>query len=186
MKNIFDEKIKNNPVIAAVKSIENLQSALDSDCNVIFLLCGSISTLKSTIEAVKNKGKMIFVHVDLIDGLGRDAAAIKYLHNEFSPNGIISTKNLLLKAAAKEGMLTIQRFFILDSISLLQCLRQSAESKPTAIEIMPGIMPEIINEISKQIPVPVIVGGLIKSKAEIDNALKNGAHGVSVSKSELW
>jgi glycerol uptake operon antiterminator len=51
---------------------------------------------------------------------------------------------------------------------------------------MPGIMPKITKKMSEELEVPVIVGGLISDKDEIDNALKSGALGVSTSAKELW
>ena len=186
MEKQFEKMLKINPVIAAVKKKEALEKAVKSDCRIVFLLGGTISSLGEMIESVRSSGKMVFIHVDLIDGLGRDAAAIKYLGETFKPDGIISTKNQLLRAAKKEGLLTIQRFFLLDSISLQQCLKISAESDPTAIEIMPGVMPEIIREISEQIHLPVIVGGLVRKKTDIENALQNGALGVSATEAKLW
>lgn len=186
MQYLFNQKLSINPVIAAVKSSENLDSAVKSDCEIVFLLCGTISSLDTVIKTVQNAGKMIFVHIDLIEGLGRDAAAIRYLKEMFHPDGIISTKTQLLKAAAKEGMLTIQRFFILDSISLKQCVKLSAEENTNAVEIMPGIMPGIIKEVSSVLKVPVIVGGLISEEDDIKRAIENGALGISSSKTELW
>ena len=57
---------------------------------------------------------------------------------------------------------------------------------PDAIEIMPGIMPKITKKMSDELDVPVIVGGLISEKSEVENALKSGALGVSTSAKELW
>ena len=38
----FADSLAGNPIIAAVKEPEGLDRALDSDCGVIFLLCGDI------------------------------------------------------------------------------------------------------------------------------------------------
>ena len=50
MKEIFAEKMKNNPIIAGVKDEKNLEDALNSDCEIIFLLCGSIFNLKDIVK----------------------------------------------------------------------------------------------------------------------------------------
>ena len=60
------------------------------------------------------------------------------------------------------------------------------ENKPTAIEILPGLMPKIIKKINKAVKVPIITGGLIEDKEDIINALGNGAMGISTTKKELW
>ena len=96
------------------------------------------------------------------------------------------TKNNQLKAAKELGMLTVQRLFIIDSLSIQTTVKTSALIKPDAIEIMPGIMPKITKKLSEVIEVPVIVGGLISEKEDIEKALESGALGVSTSCRELW
>ena len=76
MKETFVKKLKANPVIAAVKDLDNLDRALDSDCEIVFLLSGNIFNLEQLVQKVKSRGKMIFIHVDLIDGFSRDATAL--------------------------------------------------------------------------------------------------------------
>ncbi len=115
MKELFRQKLRENPVIAAVKNVDHVDAALESDCTVIFLLCGNIFNLKEIVQKAKAKGKLIFLHVDLIDGFSRDAVALRYIAEEIKPDGIISTKNNQLKVAKELGLLTVQRLFIIDS-----------------------------------------------------------------------
>ena len=186
MKETFTEKLKTNPVIAAIKDTEKLDDALNSECEVIFLLCGNIFNLKSIVEKAKKKGKIIFIHVDLIDGFSRDATALSYIYEEIRPDGIISTKNSQNKTAKQLGLLTVQRLFIIDSLSIDTTVKASVSINPDAIEIMPGIMPRITRKLSSQLDVPVIAGGLISEKDDIKNALESGAKGVSTSDTSLW
>ena len=186
MKQKFIEYMKDSPVIAAVKDESRLESAVNSDCKIIFILCGSIFNLKKMVDAVKEKGKMVFIHIDLIDGFSKDATALNYIHQEIKPDGIISTKNSQLKTAKQLGLLTVQRLFIIDSLSIDTTVKASMSINPDAVEIMPGIMPRITKKLSDQLSVPVIVGGLISEKEDIDNAVKSGAKGVSSSDCNLW
>lgn len=186
MKQLFLEKMRNNPVIATVKSLDKLDLALDSECEVVFLLCGDIFNLKNIVEKAKEKNKMIFIHVDLIDGFSRDATALKYIHEEIKPDGIISTKNSQLKCAKQLGLLTVQRLFIIDSLSIDTTVKASASIDPDAVEIMPGIMPRITKKLCTQLDVPIIVGGLISEKEDVINAIESGAKGVSTSEAQLW
>lgn len=50
---------------------------------------------------------------------------------------------------------------------------------PDFVEILPGILPRIITEISTQTPVPIIAGGLLRDKADVIAA-------VSTSAPSLW
>ncbi len=186
MRSLFAEKMKKNPIIAAVKDLNNLDAALKSDCNIIFLLCGSIFNVKDAVEKAKSMGKMIFIHVDLLDGFSKDAVALKYISEEIKPDGIVSTKNSQLKAAKNLGLLTVQRIFIIDSLSIDTAVKTSQVIDPDAIEIMPGIMPKITKQLSSALSVPVIVGGLISEDVEVENAIKSGALGVSTSSKLLW
>ena len=178
--------MEKNPVIAAVKKTEKIDEAAKSDCTVVFILCGDIFNLKEMVDKAKAKGKLVFIHVDLIDGFAKDATALKYIAEKISPDGIISTKNGQLKAAKQLGLLTVQRLFIIDSMSIETTVRASASIEPDAVEIMPGIMPRITKRLSGELSVPVIVGGLISEKEDIENAIKNGAKGVSTSDNNLW
>lgn len=186
MKNIFVNSLQNSPVIAGVKDVADLDKALDSDCKVIFLLCGNIFNLKECVSKAKKRNKIIFIHVDLVEGFSRDGVALRYISSEIKPDGIISTKNNLLKSAKSLGMLTVQRIFIIDSLSIDTAIKASQMINPDAIEIMPGIMPRITEQISSSLDVPVIVGGLVSYEYEISKALEGGAKGVSTSSKELW
>ncbi len=186
MKNIFIETMKSKPIIAAVKDLSNLDAALDSDCSVVFLLCGSIFNIKDAVIKAKAKGKIIFIHVDLLDGFSKDVVALRYISEEVKPDGIISTKNSQLKAAKSLGLLTVQRIFIIDSLSIDTAVKASQMIEPDAIEILPGIMPRITKQLSNTLEVPVIVGGLVSETTEVENAIKNGALGVSTSSKLIW
>lgn len=186
MKEIFSSKMKNNPIIAGVKDMSNLDDALKSDCEIIFLLCGTIFDLKETVNKARKVGKLIFIHVDLLDGFSKDATALKYISSEIRPDGIISTKNNLLKVAKSLGLLTVQRVFIIDSLSIETAVKASQMINPDAIEIMPGIMPRIIKKLSNNLEVPVIVGGLVSEESDVKIALECGALGVSTSSKEIW
>ncbi len=186
MKQLFADKMKSNPIIAGVKDIAKLDDALSSECEIIFLLCGTIFDLKETVSKARQADKLIFIHVDLLDGFSKDATALKYISSEIRPDGIISTKNNLLKLAKSLGLLTVQRVFIIDSLSIDTAVKASQRINPDAIEIMPGIMPRIINKLSSSLDVPVIVGGLVSEKEDVTVALENGALGVSTSSKEIW
>lgn len=102
------------------------------------------------------------------------------------PDGIISTKSSHIKLAKEKGMFTIQRFFLIDNKSYDMTIKSVKSTKPDMIEVMPGVMPQIISRITKEISTPVIAGGLISTKQDIMDILKAGALGTSTGKKELW
>jgi len=186
MNNLLEQKLRAHPVIAAVKDTAHVDAALASDCEVLFLLCGSIFNLKEIVRRAKDADKLIFLHVDLIDGFSRDAVALRYIAEEIRPDGVISTKNSQLKAAKELGLLTVQRLFIIDSMSIRTTVKAAGLIHPDTVEILPGIMPRITKQLARQLDMPLIAGGLINEADDIKKALEAGAHGVSTSNPALW
>lgn len=91
-----------------------------------------------------------------------------------------------IRRARHRGLLTVQRAFILDSLSLTSLSGQLEQGKPDFVEILPGIMPRVIAEISARTQVPVIAGGLLRDKADVMAAMRAGAAAVSTSAPSLW
>lgn len=176
----------DNPIIAAVNSIEKVQRAINSPCEVIFLLTGNIFNLKDIVQRVKDNNMSIYVHLDLLEGFSKDVIALKYINENMKPDGIITTKSNLIKLSKDMGLFTIQRLFIIDSISLETGIKSVITTKPHAIEILPGIIPRITSEIHNSTRIPIITGGLIKKKQDVINSLNAGAVGISTSNEEIW
>lgn len=179
-------KIEINPIIAAIRRSEDIEYALSLSNTTIFLLKEDIFTLERNVQRIKDRGKSVFVHMELLEGLGKDNRAIDYLAEVVKPSGIITTRTSHVRYAKEKGILTIQRFFLVDSQSYAMAKKSISLAKPDMIEIMPAIIPRVINEFSRNIKPPIIAGGLISSKDDIIKVLKAGALGVSTSKRELW
>ena len=64
----FVQALQDSPIIAALKNDEGLEQALESDCAIVFFLYGSILNIDQLVARVKQRGKMAFVHADLIEG----------------------------------------------------------------------------------------------------------------------
>lgn len=174
------------PVIAAVKDEAGLAAALKSECEVIFLLFGSVVNIPDLVERVREAGKLAIVHIDLLDGLSQREVAVDGLTRMCAPDGIISTRPALIRRARHLSLLTVQRAFILDSLSLDNLPAQLNVGKPDFIEILPGIMPRVISELAQKTRTPIIAGGLVKYKDEVMAAIRAGAVAVSTSSRTVW
>lgn len=184
---IKDREIFNeNPVIAAISDLKNFQKALKSPCKIIIMLTGSIFNLKAYVRKAQEYDKVVFIHFDLMDGLTKDATGLRVVKECIGPYGIISTRSSIIKRAKEAGFVTIQRLFLLDSISYQKGIQDIKGTKPDAIEIMPGIIPKMTKEITEATHIPVIAGGLIKEKEEVIDNLKAGAICISTGKEEIW
>ena len=80
----------------------------------------------------------------MIEGFGKDEAAVRYIANNIKPDGIITTKASLVKAATSVGLSSIFRVFMLDSQSIKTAISNIERCKATNVEILPGLIPELI------------------------------------------
>ena len=81
---------ETEPIIAAVKTEEQLMRALTSECNIIFFLFGNICNIPKLVESVKERGKHAFVHLDLINGLASKEIAAYYIRSFTRADGVLS------------------------------------------------------------------------------------------------
>lgn len=179
--------LQNRPIIAAFRDIETLNIQALNHTDVLFILGGTIFDLPSIVEQTKRHKKLVFIDIDLIKGVGKDAPGIRFLAQESQVDGIITTRSNLIQSAQKEGLVSIQRIFVLDSGSLSGGLSVIERSKPDAVEVLPGlILPAIIKKIREKTSIPVIAGGLITRQEEVREILDAGAIGISTSSSRLF
>jgi glycerol uptake operon antiterminator len=182
--NIID--MVESQVIATIKNEESIDLAIKSQSNIAFLLTGDLTTCSQYTSRLKAAGMHVFIHLDFIDGLANTKSAVQYIASEWKPTGIISTKSSLIKFAKDEGLMTIQRIFLIDRAAVNKGIEMSRSCKPDAIEVLPGIMPKIIEQLSQEVNLPLIVGGLITEKHEIMTALESGALAVSTGNPTMW
>ncbi|MGB9810000.1 MAG: glycerol-3-phosphate responsive antiterminator, partial [Caldanaerobacter sp.] len=96
MKKKIIDAIADFPIIAAVREIKDVKEAISSNAQVIFLLTGDIMNICELVDSIKKSNKVVFVHFDLIEGLGKDTKAVEYIAEKIKPDGIISTRNNIL------------------------------------------------------------------------------------------
>lgn len=175
----------NYPIIAAVRSDDDFEASLKYDIQTVFLLNSSILTIDSVLKRGHEKGKLIYVHMDFVQGISNDAQGVKYLATK-GIDGIISTRANIIGAAHDCGIDSVQRFFMIDSRSEETALETLKNSRAAMVEIMPGIAYKSIEKIKRNVRIPIIAGGLIEHKDEVFKALSAGASAISTGKRELW
>ena len=156
MHSEFMEALESSPVIAAVKDDDGLKKCLETDSSIVFILYGDICNIPQIVETVKSAGKIAMVHVDLIHGLSPKEIAIDFIHQYTKADGIISTKALLIKRASELGLYTIHRFFVIDSMAYESIFKTMRTGKPDCIEILPALMPKVIQKLCKSSPIPAV------------------------------
>ena len=187
MNQNFYEAVEDNPIIAAVKSMEDVEECCKhDDIRVIFILFGDVCSIGSIVKTIRDAGKIAMVHMDLISGLSPKEIAVEFIKEQTEADGIISTKPSLIKKAKELSLYTVLRYFLLDSMAYENILTQQHTVRPDFIEVLPGAMPKVIQKLCSEIKVPVIAGGLIIDKESVMGALTAGATAVSSTNHNVW
>lgn len=186
MNQEFYEALMDCPVIAAVKDDKGLERCLESEIQIVFILYGDLVKIPDMVTRLRQRGKKAIVHVDLITGLSGKEVAVDFIKNSTNADGIISTKMSLIRRAKELKMVTVFRFFVIDSMAFDNIKRQCEAAQPDLVEILPGLMPKIITRVTKMVSAPVIAGGLVAEKADVIAAIEAGAVSISSTNQKTW
>ena len=180
----FDEQ----QILPAVREMKQLDKFLESDYKYGVLLDSYLGQLRGIMNAVKRAEKEMLLHVDLIHGLKHDEYAVEFLCQGLKPAGIISTRSSVIVKAKQKGVYAVQRqrVFLLDSTALEKSYGLIQKVQPDYIELLPGVIPSLIEEVHQKTGIPVLAGGLIRTEQDVEGALMAGATAVTTSKKELW
>ena len=181
----FLSLLRRDRIIAAVKDDQQMEAALLSKCGIVFVLYGDLITIAKIVSRIKSAGKLVFVHIDLIEGLSPRDVSVSFIGQSTLADGIISTKPNIIKRAKIHNLLTVQRFFLLDSIALNNIDKQLVDDTD-AIEILPGVIPKIITRLTQSMQKPIIAGGLIADGDDVRDSLQAGATAISTTRDKLW
>jgi len=179
--------VGNQPIVPAPRNIEHFRLALSSTpANSVIALFGDINELPTLVAEASKWRKRLIIHFDLCDGLGKDRAGLK-LVAKLGVTAVITTKAQLVRLAQEEGLLVIQRLFLVDSESLRTGLNLLKNTRPDMLEVLPAVVPApIIANLLTQTRLPIMAGGLLSTREEVLRVLKSGVTAVSTSRPELW
>lgn len=186
MNRSLPEIVEECPVIAAIKDDEGLEKCIETDIDIVFVLYGDICDIPDIVERLKEAGKTVLVHLDLIGGLNTKEIAADFIRKHTLADGIISTKPGVIKRAKELGLYTVQRFFVIDSLAVENIRKQAELPYADMIEVLPGVIPKVIGRIRSMISIPIIAGGLVSDKEDVLSALDAGAMAVSTTRTEVW
>ncbi|SDW71757.1 glycerol-3-phosphate responsive antiterminator [Paenibacillus sp. CF384] len=184
----FLERLAAHRMIASIKDPRHIETALSlrNQLSGVFLLTGHIGVIQGYVDVFKQHELPVFLHLEKIGGLSTDNYGLDYLAKVIKPTGIISTKTNVVKTAKKMGLLTIQRFFLVDSEGLDNIAKSLALSEPDIVEVMPARIPDIFDKVKAFTSLPIITGGLLYEPEQAESCLRHGAAAISTSKPELW
>ena len=174
-------------IIAAIRNTEALAAAAKSPTETVYLLFGNPLNIPDLLRAVREQGKLPLVNLDLLAGFSRDSINAEYLAS-CGAAGIVSTHSEVLRASRRQGLITVQRTFALDSSAIDAGLRTVGQFVPDAVEILPAVAaPRVVARFRQIHPeLRIVAGGLISDLKEVESLLAAGIDAVSVSDPRFW
>jgi glycerol uptake operon antiterminator len=181
----FLRALRTDPVVPAGRGPDSaLEAALAGNHPAIFVLGGDIFKVLGRVGAQVWRPR-VYVNVDLVGGIAADASGLRFLSGRVE--GIISTHRHVIELAKTSGLVTIQRLFAIDSGAVERGLKLIRRAEPDFVEILPALAYcEIAGRYSAVLDLPVLAGGLLKTRKDISTILEAGAVGVSTSHQGLW
>lgn len=179
------ERITRARCCAAITVDQQLDAAIASRAEVMFILRGNGLDLAPAVHRIHDAGKLVAAHLDLISGLRADRAGVAWLARS-GVDAIISSHGQLMPAIKQEGAIAIQRLLLVRQNQMHAAVAAISRSGPDIVEVLPGvILPDIIHLLPK-FNVPLLAGGFIRTEAEARAAVAAGAIGVTTSWPPLW
>lgn len=186
MRNLLQDSLKKCPIISAIHSLQDAKDAAESSIEVAILLGGRIPELRHAVQILRAKDKKVLIHLDLVGGLKKDEEAVQLLATLVKPDGILTTKSSLIRTIRELGLIAGQRCFILDTQSYQVAVKTARVCQPDFVELMPGLMPTVVQNFGRDTKFNVIAGGLVTSAFEAQQVFAAGASGISTSSKSLW
>ncbi len=172
--------------LPALSDFSMVKAFLKTDIKYCILVDFQLAQIADLISHIKDHNRKVLVHIDMIKGLSADEYGAIHLIQNYRVDGIISIKPKVIAVCKKRNVIGMQRVFLKDSISLKRSLQILEKSQPDCLEILPAISTGVIKYIKEKLGCEVFSGGLISSEAQIDDCLKAGAIGITVSNPALW
>ena len=179
-------RLLKNPLVASVRNDEGLDAVINCSAKVVFLLSCNILNVSEYCQRISDSGKEVFVHIDLVDGLASVPVSVDFIAQKTCASGILTTHTNMIKRAKELGLLPVYRIFLLDGVALQRAKRNITSNRPDFLEMLPGMMPSIVKQLTGYSSVPIIAGGLLTTETDIRAALQAGAIAVSTTNPDLW
>lgn len=171
----------DSPVLLAVSNGKEFEKFIQSPIDACVLMNLHLSFVSDFMKLAHEKGKRVFLHLDLMKGITSDEAGCEYACQVLGVDGVISTKGKVVETAKRLKKTAILRMFLIDSLSLKKGIKMIEECKPDYVEMLPGIACSILPELIEETRARFLCGGLISTVEQLENCLKNGAVAVTIS-----
>jgi glycerol uptake operon antiterminator len=183
------EEWLKQPVIPVFWDVDPAEEPWLKNASIAFLQGGELVELPRRLAKLR-AGALgrtpLMLHIDLLGGLTSDEAGLRYLAELGLVDGIITVRGHLVTAARKLGLASILLLFLQDGRSVDRGLHVIEQSKPDAVELVPGVAALETADQFRSVRVPRIAGGLIRTPELVRRLLDNGCKCASSSDAALW
>ena len=181
----FLARLSAAPCCAALTSESRLDDALESRVGIVFVLRADGLTLKPLVKRAHAAGKLVAVHLDLIDGIRADRAGVAWLGRS-GVDAVISSHGQLMPAIHREGIVAIHRLLLIRRGLLDAAFAAVTKSGADIVEVLPGVILPEVRGLLPRLRVPLLAGGFIRTADEARAVLAAGSIAVTTSAENLW
>lgn len=178
-------RIHEAPCCAAITSSGRLDAALESNVSIVFILRADGLELRPVVRRIHEAGKLVAVHLDLVEGLRPDRSAVGWLARA-GVDAVISSHGQLMAAVGRERMIAIHRLLLVRRGVLDSGIAAVSRSGADIVEVLPGVILPDVRTLLPDLGVPLLAGGFIRTEEEARAALAAGAAAVTTSAESLW
>lgn len=160
-----------------------------SHASVVMVQVDELENLATAMEPFRRpplQNVPVLLHLDLIRGLARDEAAVRFVAGFVRIQGIITVHHHLIPTARRLGLATVVRLFLQDGRAVNRGVAVVEKSKPDAVELLPGVAAIEAAKDFESLPVPRIAGGLIRGPETLHRVIQSGFLAVSTTNHQLW
>lgn len=174
-------------IVPSVRSMRNLDLALNGKEEWVLLSCCHIGNLRETADLCHRAGKKVIVNHEIVGGLGADKTAFQMLKRMFRVDGVMGSGMIKLGMVSKEGMKSVRRIVLSDSLSVEQALKSLGELHCDGIELRPSYYAVCyLSQFKEKYPCSYVAGGFIDTPEMLEKVYAAGFSGVMTSCVELW
>lgn len=179
----------NKPIIPYVLADRSVDYGSLEGAGLVFLQGGDLTNMPEQLEPFR-RGPLsdipLMLHIDLVAGIARDEAGLRYLATLGRISGIITVHHHLATVARRLGMMSVVRLFLHDGRAIERGLAVLKKSKADIVEMLPGVAAMEVAHEFRGLGIPLIAGGLIRTQETVDRILQGDCRAVSTSQQELW
>jgi glycerol uptake operon antiterminator len=164
-------------------------SADVAGAGLLFIGGGELAELPALLDVLSRDpyAKLpVLLHLDLVNGLTNDDAGLKYVATLGRVDGIVTVRQHLAPLARKLGLLSVVRLFLQDGRAVERGLQVVDRSQPDAVELLPGVAALEVADRFRNLPIPCIAGGLIRTPEIVRRITAAGFKAVSTTNAALW